>query len=152
MEQKTQKIYNKDLFVKSGLYNGSLWKYPSGAIMGTDLDQIAERHGFFLIAETKKFNWNEEVIIPLGQYLLLNQLNNQLRRRKIFIIGTDNYENVDPDNPIWFTTMDEIEISSRSKIGLDNQLHLKKTNMNKTTKKQFNESSNNLIKGGASIV
>jgi hypothetical protein len=63
-------IHSLEQYLKSGLFNGSLWKYPSGAIMGTDLDQIAERHGYFLIAESKKFNWNDEVTFPLGQILM----------------------------------------------------------------------------------
>ena len=81
---------------------------------------------YFLIAETKKFDCNGEVTIPLGQYLMLNQLNKQLDRRKIFLIGTTNYEDTHPDNSIWFTTMDEIENNSMSKIGTYNKLHLKK--------------------------
>jgi len=139
-------IHSPEQYLKSGLFNGSLWKYPSGAIMGTDLDQIAERHGYFLIAESKKFNWNDEVTFPLGQVLMLKQLNKQLSRRKIFLVGTENYDACSPNDSIWFSTMDEVDQNKIPSVH-NGLLVLKKSNMIKTSKKRFDILGNNLING-----
>jgi hypothetical protein len=99
-------ILSPKIFLESAIYNGSLWKYPIGTVMGSDLVQIAEKNGYFLIAESKQF-WFEQVTIPFGQIHMLRHLNNSLPKRKIFIIGTDSYKAVNDEDPIWFTTLDE---------------------------------------------
>ena len=139
-------IHTPQQYLKSGVFNGSLWKYPSGTIMGTDLDQIAERHGYFLIAESKKFNWNDEATFPLGQVLMLKQLNKQLQRRKIFLVGTENYDACRPTDSIWFATMDEVDQNKMPSVD-NGSLVLKKSTMIKTTKERFNTLGNNLING-----
>jgi hypothetical protein len=114
--------------------------------MGTDLDQIAERHGYFLIAESKKFNWNDEVTFPLGQILMLKQLNKQLSRRKIFLVGTENYDACSPNDSIWFSTMDEVDQNKIPSVH-NGLLVLKKSNMIKTSKKRFDILGNDLTNG-----
>jgi hypothetical protein len=139
-------IHTPTQFLKSGLYNGSLWKYPNGNLMGSDLDRIAERHGYFLIAESKKFNWDDEVTFPLGQLLMLKQLNKQLQRRKIFLVGTENYDARRTDDSIWFSTMDEVEQNKMPSVS-GTSLVLNKSKMIKTTKERFNILGNNLVNG-----
>lgn len=73
---KTQTNNSKSLFVESELYNGNLSKVSRDTITDTNLDQIAKRHGFFSITETKKFSWNEKVIIPIEQWRYLKCLGN----------------------------------------------------------------------------
>ena len=72
----TQTNNSKSLFAESEMCNGNLSKFSRDTMTDTDLDQIAKRHGFFLIAETKKFSWNEKIIIPIDQWRHLKCLGN----------------------------------------------------------------------------
>ena len=139
----TNRIYNKEAFVQSALFNGSLLEYPTGAMLGTDLDLIAERRGNFVVAETKKF-WDGEATIPFGQQLMLKRLNQQLENSTLFYIATDSYSATNPDDHIWYITIDEME-----KNPSQNQRLLKKEIMHKISKKKFNALVNNIINGGS---
>lgn len=134
-------IYNKEAFVQSALFNGSLLECPTGAMLGTDLDLIAERRGNFVIAETKRF-WDGEATIPFGQQLMLKRLNQQLENSTTFYIATDSYNATNPDDHIWYVTVDEMEQNSNSRL-------LTKDIMHETTKKDFNALANCIITGGA---
>ena len=136
-------IYNKQAFVQSAIYNGSLWKYPSGSMMGSDLDQIAERKGYFLIAESKKFDWDEKVTFPFGQIHMLRHLNDALPKRKIFIVGTNSYSAVNDEDEIWFRTLDEENLGAFE----SSPLTLQKSQMIKTNKLEFNKIANRLVSG-----
>ena len=136
-------IYNPQAFVQSAQYNGSLWKYPSGSMMGSDIDQIAEKNGYFLIAESKRFDWDEKVTLPFGQIHMLRHLNDALSKRKIFIIGTNSYNATKEDDSIWYRTLDEGGLGA-----FDNaSLTLQKSQMIKTTKQEFNKIANRLVSG-----
>ena len=137
-------ILSPKIFLESAIYNGSLWKYPKGTVMGSDLDQFAEKNGYFLIAESKQF-WFEQIIIPFGQIHMLRHLNNSLPKRKIFIIGTDSYNAVNDEDSIWFRTLDEENFGDFGDFG--NSLILQKSQMIKTTKQEFNRIANRLVGG-----
>lgn len=141
-------IYNNQRFLESGIYNGSLWKYPKGSVMGSDLDQIAEKNGYFLIAESKKFDWCEQVTLPFGQIHMLRHLNKALPKRKIFIVGTNSYNAVNDEDPIWFRTLDEEGLGDFG----NTELILQKSQMIKTTKQEFNKIANRLVYGVNAMV
>ena len=62
----------------------------------------------------------------------------------MFYIATDSYNATNPDDDMWYITIDEMEDNPSQ-----NQRLLKKEIMHKISKKNFNALVNNIISGGS---
>ena len=101
-------IRNPRKYVDSANFTGALMTYPNGSTALTDIDGFQERFGFCSFIETKSF-YNNEIRIPLGQYAAFLQLNNLLKRSIFYIVATEDFRRVRPDDIIHYTTLDLIQ-------------------------------------------
>jgi len=129
-----KKIMNFTELVKSFIFTHGLitWHDKKSRLM--DIDGITQKLGYFIIFETKTF-YLDEIRIKLAPFCLLVELYNQLKRREIYIIGTESNDRIDPDDTIWWITLESV--IKMDKMDHRNHVHIHRDQMHETTRKEF---------------
>mgnify|MGYP001308880992 CR=1 FL=1 len=127
-----KKIMNFTELVKSFIFTHGLITYDDKKSRLMDIDGITQKLGYFIIFETKTF-YLDEIRIKLAPFCLLVELYNQLKRREIYIIGTESNDRIDPDDTIWWITLESV--IKMDKMDHRNHVHIHRDQMHETTRR-----------------
>lgn len=100
-------IFDEVEFSRGREVLGNLIVHGMMASGGTDIDWMVEHNGCFVIFEFKGFH-NDKINIPLGQMVAYENLHQKLQQSSkcyIYIVGCDDIDFSNPDEPIWIFEM-----------------------------------------------
>ena len=135
-------------YLGSRCYSMGLIEYPNGNNRTNDIDFVSVKNNYLLFGETKMFiPGKDEIWIDGMKWQVLTAMAKKIKEseRKIFLVGTNNYQLTRPDDRLWFTTVDSVLSGETPSLTPNGNIVLHKDNMIGSTKAEFSNLGNRLL-------